>query len=80
MKQPSEELIRKVEAHLEAAPDFSESEIAAVHEMVQAWRGLQSLGKASRWIIITLGLIAGALTAASAVSASIKGALKAWLA
>jgi len=80
MKQPNDELIRKLEAHIEAAPEFSASEIAAIHEMVAAWRGFQVLGKASRWIIITLGLIAGGLTAASALSSSIRSGLRQWLA
>lgn len=79
MKQPADDLIRKLEAHLEAAPDFSESEISAIHEMVQAWRGVQALGKAGRWLIITLGLLAGALAAASSLSASLKEGIKSWL-
>ena len=80
MQQPTDDLIRKLEAHLEAAPDFSESEIGAIHEMVQAWRGFQALGRAGRWVIITLGLLAGALAAASSLSTSIKAGLKSWLA
>ena len=79
MKQPSDELIRKLEEHLQAAPEFSASEIGAIHEMAAAWRGLQALGKAGRWIIVTLGLIAGGLTAASVLSDSVKTGLKSWL-
>ena len=80
MKQPTDDLIRKLETHIEAAPDFSDSEISAIHEMVQAWRGIQALGKASRWVIVSLGLVAGALAAASSLSTSIKAGLKSWLA
>lgn len=80
MKQPDDQLIRKLEAYLEAAPEFAPSEIATIHEMVQAWRGLQALGKAGRWVVIALGLLAGALAAAISLSTTIKQGLKSWLA
>ncbi len=36
-KDETNRLLEKLERKLEAAPDFSESDMAALHEMVQAF-------------------------------------------
>ncbi len=79
MNKPTDDLIRKLEDHLQAESDFTTEEIKAIHEMAQAWRGIQLLGKASRWIIVALGLVAAGVTAASVLSTTIRAGLKTWL-
>lgn len=79
-KAVTEALLRKLEAHVDAAPEFSPSELAALHHMVEAWRGWQSLGKVAKWLIVGLGLVATAATALTSLSGGLKGALKSWLA
>lgn len=75
-----EALVQKLEDHIAHAPDFSPSEVAALREMVAAFRGWQTLGKAARWLIVTLGLIAGAVAAVSTLAGGARAALKSWLA
>ena len=78
-KQTMETLLRKLEDRIDKDATFSESEISALHEMVSAWRGWQSLGRATKWVIISLGLLAGAVAAFGNLEKSVKGVLKSWL-
>lgn len=78
--QDVEAAIEKLEAHLAKAPDFSASEVAELHKMIDAFRGWQQLGRAAKWLIVTLGLIAGGLTAATVLAGNVRSVLKSWLA
>lgn len=69
------DLIRKVEEHICSGP-FTETEMAAFREMVQAWRGLLILGKAAKWVIVSLGLIAALVASLGAIREALRG----WLA
>lgn len=74
-RTPSDDLIAKVEQHLYAADDFSETETAALREIVQAWRGLVILGKTAKWVIVSLGLVAAFVASMGAI----RDALRGWL-
>ena len=74
-KDQTNRLLEKLERKLEAAPDFSESDIAALHEMVQAWRGWVALGRSAKWIITSLGLVAAAVASWGVLA----GRLKDWM-
>ena len=74
-KDETNRLLEKLERKLEEAPDFSESDMAALHEMVQAWRGWAAMGRGAKWIITVLGLVAAAI----ASWAVLANTLKEWL-
>jgi hypothetical protein len=74
-KEDADRLLTLVEQHLEKAPEFSSSDMAALHEMVQAWRGWVALGRGAKWLITALGLVA----AAAASWGVLAGVLKEWL-
>lgn len=77
-KATTDALLDKVEQRLRT-PDFSESERAALHEMVNAWRGWQQLGRAAKWLIVGLGLVATAVASFATLSAAAKQAIRSWL-
>lgn len=70
--EESERLLSKVEALTERQADFSPSEIAALQEMMQAWRGWVALGRGAKWIITALGLIAAAVASWSVIARAVK--------
>jgi len=70
-----DDLITKVEQHLYQAGDFSDTETQALREIVQAWKGLLILGKAAKWIIVALGLVAALVASMGAL----KDAFRGWL-
>lgn len=74
-KEEAERLLSKVEQMANEKPDFSESEVAALHEMLNAWRGWVSLGRGAKWLITALGLVAAAIASWSVLTK----ALKDWL-
>lgn len=78
-KAATDALLDKLERQLHA-PDFSESERAALHEMVNAWRGWQQLGRFAKWLIVGLGLIATAVASLTTLSAAAKEVIRSWLA
>jgi len=74
-KPQADQLLNRLEQHLQAAPDFSAEDKAALHAMAQAWRGWVALGRASKWIITGLGLIAASVASWGVLT----GALRNWL-
>ena len=74
-KEETNRLLEKLERKLESAPDFTPSDMAALHEMVQAWRGWVALGRSAKWIITSLGLIAAAVASWGVLA----GRLKDWM-
>jgi hypothetical protein len=74
-KPQSDQLLTRLEQHLAQAPDFTLEDKAALHAMAQAWRGWIALGRASKWIITGLGLVAAAVASWSVLT----GALRDWL-
>lgn len=76
MKYPpekTEELLAEVEKMVGKSPDFSPSDVAALHEMMQAWRGWVALGRGAKWVITVLGLIAAAVASWSVLAKALKG-------
>lgn len=71
-KEETNRLLEKLERKFEAAPDFSDSDVAALHEMVQAWRGWVALGRSAKWIITALGLVAAAVASWGVLAGRIK--------
>lgn len=74
-----EAVVAKLQAHAERVPDFSPQEIQVVKEMMRAFSAWQALGRAAKWLIVTLGLVAGALAAWGVVAEAVKKGLRAWL-
>ena len=74
-KEETNRLLEKLERKLESAPDFTASDMAALHEMVQAWRGWVALGRSAKWIITSLGLVAAAVASWGVLA----GRLKDWM-
>ena len=75
-KDEAQRLLEKLEAHLNKAPDFTSSDMAALHEMLQAWKGWVALGRGAKWIITTLGLIAAAIASWAVLASTIKDWLR----
>ena len=71
-KEEADRLLTLVEQHLKSAPEFTATDMAALHEMVQAWRGWVSLGRGAKWVITVLGLIAAAVASWSVLANEIK--------
>ena len=71
-KDETNRLLEKLEAHLSADPEFSSSDMMALHEMLQAWKGWVALGRGAKWIITTLGLLAAAIASWSVLASTIK--------
>ena len=63
---------------LERAPaaGLTEAEVAALRDVVRAFEGWRSLGRATRFLVVTLGLIAAGIAAWDAVVERVR----AWLA
>jgi hypothetical protein len=76
-KQEADRLLNRLEQHLEMDPNFSESDLAALHEMTQAWRGWIALGRGAKWVIVSLGLIAAAVTSWGILASVVKDWFKA---
>lgn len=74
-KKETEALIEKVEQCTAKAPEFSQEELVALRAMMAAWRGWLILGKASKWLIVSLGLLAGFVVSMNTLTA----ALRDWL-
>ena len=74
-KQTVDQLIKKLEEHVEHEPDFSASETAALKAMANAWKGWQILGRGMKWLIVGLGLVAAGVTSINVLVA----AWKSWL-
>lgn len=74
-KEETDRLLALVEQHMAQAPEFSSSDTAAIHEMVQAWKGWIALGRGSKWLITALGLVAAGVASWGVLT----GALKGWL-
>ena len=66
--------LTKLEQRAQNDPEFSVEDIRVVHEMITAYRGWQSLGKAFKFIVWALASV-GALVAAVGV---IIGGIKTW--
>lgn len=75
-QEESESLLSKVEAMTEMRSDFTPSEMAALHEMMQAWRGWVALGRGAKWVITGLGLVAAAVASWAVIAKHVKD----WLA
>lgn len=67
-KRHTELLLQKLEKHADKAPDFSAEELIALHAMINAWRGWQFLGRFAKWLIVALGLVAGAIASWSSIT------------
>ena len=74
-KEEADRLLSKVEQLATKEPDFTDSEVQALHEMLQAWRGWVALGRGAKWVITVLGLVAAAIASWSVLTK----ALKEWL-
>ena len=63
---------------LERAPaaGLTEAEVAALRDVVMAFEGWRALGRATRFLVVTLGLIAAGIAAWDAVVERVR----AWLA
>lgn len=55
--------LERLEACVAGDPCFSPSDAAVIHDMIAAYRGWQALGKATKWIILVLAAISGAVVA-----------------
>lgn len=75
-KDETNQLLEKLEEHLSKDPDFSNSDLEALREMLQAWRGWVALGRGAKWIITTLGLIAAAIASWSVLASTVREWLK----
>jgi len=75
-KEAADTLLEKLEEHLKKDPDFNASELKALHQMVEAWKGWQALGRAAKWLIVTLGMIAAAVASWSTIAAGIRDLFK----
>lgn len=70
--EETDRLLSKVEQLATRAPDFSESDMAALNDMVQAWRGWLSLGRFFKWAITGLGLLAAAVASYQVLIKAVK--------
>lgn len=61
-KEEYVQVIDKVESAMECSPDFSESERAALHEVVAAWRGFVLFKKFGKWTFVALVALGTAVT------------------
>ena len=75
-KDEAQRLLEKLESHLNKAPDFTSSDMAALHELVQAWKGWVALGRGAKWLITTLGLVAAAIASWAVLASTIKDWLR----
>ena len=71
-KDETNRLLEKLERHLEKDTDFSTSDMAALDEMLKAWKGWVALGRGAKWLITALGLIAAGIASWSVLASSIK--------
>lgn len=71
-KEDTERLLVQLEEHLKKAPEFSSADVAALHELLQAWRGWAALGKGTKWLITVLGLLAAAIASWNVLGKAIK--------
>ena len=71
-QQQIEDLLEKVEGLLSHDKKFSDSDLAAIDEMLKAWRAWTALGRGAKWVITALGLLAALLASMSAISKAIK--------
>ena len=67
--------LRRIIKKAEADPDFSKADIAALRALLEAFRGLQYLGRFAKWGIFALAAIAATLTAWSEITEK----LRTWL-
>lgn len=74
-KEQMTALVKKAQEVLDKQPDFSESDLATLHQMLNAWKGWVALGRAARWVIVTLGMAAAAVASWSTLTK----AVKAWM-
>ena len=74
-KAESEALLQKVEKVADKAPEITQEELVAIRAMINAWRGWLFLGKASKWLIVSLGLLAGLVVSVNTLTS----ALRDWL-
>ncbi|MDB4351981.1 hypothetical protein OAA60_00945 [Porticoccaceae bacterium] len=66
--------LTKLEQRALSDPEFSVEDIRIVHEMISAYRGWQSMGRAFKFIVWALASVAG-IVAASGI---IAGGFKSW--
>lgn len=67
--------LERLEHRARSIPDFSDDERAELHKIIEAYRGWQVLGKATKWLVLLLAGLSGLIIALS----QIKEALKSWL-
>lgn len=71
----STDTLEKLEEYIERTPQFSDEDVILIHQMVAAFRGWQALGKATKWVLLSLAAISGLVTALI----NIRDSIKLWL-
>lgn len=71
-KDDADRLLKRLEQAADRDPEFSESDMEALHEIVQAWRGWVALGRGAKWVITVLGLIAAAVASWQVLTKALK--------
>ena len=67
--------LRRLIAKAEVDPEFSPEEIAALCQMVEAFKGFQYLGRFAKWVVFLLAALAGGIAAWEQVTEKVR----AWL-
>jgi hypothetical protein len=64
--------LERLERRVCTDPQFSEQDVALIHEVLRAYRGWKSLGWAAKWVTMILASLAGALMAWKTVAEEIR--------
>ena len=62
-----ERLLRVLIAKAQNDPDFSSDDVELLREIIQAFAGFRAFGRFTKWIVVGLAGLAGALAAWEAV-------------
>lgn len=63
MRESDDDPIERLGRCVQHDPQFSEQEVALIHEVLRAYRGWKALGWATKWVTMSLAGLAGALMA-----------------
>ena len=63
----------RIEQKIARTPDLTDQDIETIHKMIKAYRGIISLGIASKFVVFVLATIAAGVTAWFTIIAKFKG-------